>query len=116
MSGEIEVTARGHLAADAVVKTVGAELVAELRLAVGIRRKDAASGDWSDVRTDWVDVSVWGWNVAAVRQLLKGQLVEVRGRLTPTAYLTKAGEAAPSLSISARSVLIVPRAPQAVAA
>lgn len=116
MSGEIEATARGHLAADAVVKMAGTSEVCELRIAVGISRKDAATGGWVEVRTDWIDVSVWGFRIPAVSKLTKGTLVEVRGRLTPNAYLTKAGEAAASLSLSTFEVLVVPRVPQAVAA
>lgn len=111
MAGEMETTARGHLAADAVVKTVHGKEVAELRLAVGVRRKDA-SGEWQNHHTDWVDASVWGRFVAAVATLRKGQLVEIRGLLTPGAYLNKDGEAVAVSRMLASSVTVVPRAPR----
>jgi single-stranded DNA-binding protein len=112
MAGEIEATVEGHLAADAVVKLVGDKEVAELRIAVGVRRPDSA-GSWSDVRTDWVDVSVWGFSVGGAATLKKGQLVRVSGRLTPAAYISKTGEAQASLSLSTLDrVLVVARAPQ----
>jgi single-stranded DNA-binding protein len=116
MAGEIQATVEGHLAADAVVKLVGDKEVAELRVAVGVRRQDA-SGAWTDVRTDWVDVSVWGHSVGGAATLKKGQLVRVSGRLTPRAYIASSGEANPSLSISTTDrVLVVARAPQAATA
>ena len=114
MSGEIEATVRGHLAADAVVKTTpSGKPVAELRLASGVRRPDPkAEGEWIDVRTDWLDVSVWGYGVEAVASLVKGQLIEVRGRLTPGAYLNNHGEPRVDLKLTAEAVLVVPRAPR----
>lgn len=115
MAGEIEATARGHLAADAVVKSVNGREVAELRLAVGVRRKDA-SEVWQDVRTDWVDVSAWNHLVGGAATLKQGQLVEIRGLLVPGAYLGKDGEAHASTKIVASSVTIVARAPKAVTA
>lgn len=111
MSGEIEGTARGHLAADAVVKVVNGQEVAELRMAVSVRRKDS-KGEWQDHRTDWVDVTCWGSRVGGAATLVKGQLVEVRGSLTPAAYIDKGGEAQPSTKLTARSVTVVPRPPK----
>lgn len=115
MSGEIEATARGHLAADAEVVQVNGQEVARLRLAVGVRRRDDA-GVWSDVRTDWLDVSCWAGLVGRVAQLKKGAHVEVRGRLAPGAYLNSSGEAVPSTRLTAASVTIVPALPKASAA
>lgn len=111
MSGEIESTARGHLAADAVIKTVHGNQVAELRLAVGVRRKDAA-GEWQNHHTDWVDVSVWNYLASTVASLRKGTLVVVTGLLTPGAYISAAGEAVATTKIMASAVYVVPRAPR----
>jgi len=109
MSGEIEATARGHLAADAAVKLVNGQEVTELRIAVGVRRKDKTTGEWQDHRTDWVDVVVWGTQVGPCSKLTKGQLIEVRGSLEPRAYLSNAGDAVAATRITARSVTVVPR-------
>lgn len=114
MAGEIEATIRGHLAADAVVKaTPDGKEVAELRVAVGIRRK--VNDVWTDIRTDWVDVSAWNSLVGGVATLKKGQLVTVTGILTPSAYLSKEGEAVPSTKLIASMVAVIPRAPQLAA-
>lgn len=111
MAGEIEATIRGHLAADAVVKaTPEGKEVCELRVAVGVRRK--INDVWTDVRTDWVDVSAWNSLVGGAATLKSGQLVTVTGILTPGAYINKVGEAVPSTRLIASLVAVVPRAPQ----
>ena len=115
MSGEIEATVRGYLGADALVKTVHNNDVCELRVAVGVRRKDA-SGDWQDVRTDWVDVAAWGYLAADVAHLKKGDKVECRGAFVPGAYISRDGEAVASSKLVASAVLLVPRAPRDSAA
>jgi single stranded DNA-binding protein len=112
MSGEIEATARGHLAADVEVVYVNGQEVGRFRLAVGVRRRDA-NGEWQSVRTDWLDVSCWGNLVGRISQLRKGAHVEVRGRLAPGAYLDKNGTAQPSTRITASSVTLVPAAVRA---
>jgi len=122
MAGEIETRARGHLGADVVVKqTPGGREVAEFDIAVGVRKRVPATATdaehWEDVRTDWVRVSVWGKSVDSIRTLAKGTLVEVFGRLNPSAYINKnTGEAGISLDVIADRVLVVPRAPRAAAA
>lgn len=115
MSGEIESTVRGYLAADAVLKTVHSNDVCELRVAVGVRRKDT-DGTWQDVRTDWVDVAAWNRLAADCLGLRKGDLVECRGSLTPGAYISRDGEAVATTKLMARAVLVVPRAPKTEAA
>lgn len=115
MSGEIEATVRGYLGADALVKTVHGNDVCELRVAAGIRHKDA-SGEWQDVRTDWVDVSAWGYLAADVAHLKKGDKVECRGAFVPGAYINGKGEAVPSSNLMARAVLLVPRVPRSASA
>lgn len=109
MSGEVEATARGHLAADAEVRyTNSGEEVVSLRLAVGVRRRDAEKG-WIDVRTDWLDVAVWNAALAGrVTGLRKGQHVEVRGRLKFGAYIDRDGVPRPSTTLTAFSVTLVP--------
>lgn len=112
MSGEIMATARGHLAADAVVKLASSgQEVAELRLAVGVRRKDAA-GEWVDHHTDWVDVSAWASLVGPASTLRKGELVEVTGPLTPDAYLASDGTARSSTRMTARTISRPVRSPK----
>lgn len=116
MSGEIEATARGHLAADAEVRLANGKEVCALRIAVGVRRR-TDSGEWEDVRTDWIDVTVWGSQVGACSTLKKGDLVDVRGKLRPGAYLSKqTGEAVASLAIDTFGVAVVPRLPRAASA
>lgn len=109
MSGGIESTIRGHLGAAAVVKTVHESTVCEFRVAVSVRRKDAA-GEWQNIRTDWVDVACWGRLAADTAALGSGVLVEVRGVLSPGAYLNRDGEAVATSKLTAYAVLTVPRA------
>lgn len=115
MAGEIGVKARGFLGGDVQVVTArsGRE-VAEFSLAVSVRRKDG--DEWKDVRTDWVRCSAWGNLIGAVRGLTKGTLVEVEGRLTPDAYLSKNGEAVAATRVTVDKLFIVPRAPKGVSA
>lgn len=112
MAGEIEVTLRGNLGADAeVALTKNGTEVIELSVACGVTKR-LDDGSFEDVRTDWVRVSVWGWLIPAIKELRKGTRVEVAGKLKPHAYINKAGEAVADLRVTARSVLIVPRAPR----
>lgn len=112
MAGEIETRLRGFLSADADVKhTSGGREVVELSVAVNVTKRPQQDGDpWIDVRTDWARVSVWGALAASVRELKKGTLVVVEGRLTPGAYISGEGEAKPSTDVTADAVFIVPRA------
>lgn len=110
MSGEAEIRAVGFVGSPPDLRTTpaGREL-AELRLAVGVSRKDSTSGEWSELRTDWYDVTAWGKLVSVAAQIGKGDHVVVEGYLEPCAYLTKAGEAAPAVKITARTLSVIPR-------
>lgn len=114
MAGEIEVTARGFLGADAETRTIDGRELVELDVAVNVtRRPDDESKDWPVIRTDWVRVSVWGHRARHVATLKKGTLVVVEGTLKPGAYLGSDGAAHPSVDVVARNVYTVPRAVRA---
>lgn len=115
MPAPFEVVTRGRLGSDAVVKLVDGSEVAEFRIAVDTRKK-LDSGSWDTTRTDWVDVTVWGWAAAGAGRLLKGQLVDVRGSLKARAYVAKDGEPRVSLAIGTRSVGLVPVVPRELVA
>lgn len=105
MSGGIQTTIRGHLGAAAIVKTVHDSNVCELRVAVQTSRKDS-DGVWQKIATEWVDVAAWGRLSSECEDLQKGQLVEVRGVLTPGAYISRDGEAVATSKLTAYAVLL----------
>lgn len=111
MAGEMSVRLRGFLGADVKVATLeSGRQVAEFSVAVSVRRKNGDT--WEDVRTDWANCSAWGNLIPSVAGLVKGTLVEVEGRLTPRAYLSKEGEAKAETRVTVDRVFIVPRAPK----
>ncbi len=66
--------------------------VCTLRLAVNTRRKDAASGGWTD-KPNYFDVTVWGAQAeSCARFLAKGRGVAIDGRLEWREFDTREGE------------------------
>lgn len=82
MSNINRVVLVGNLTKDPEVRyTPGGTAVTNLRLAVNTRRKDGATGEWTE-KPNYFDVVVWGAQGEACGQhLAKGRPVAVDGRL-----------------------------------
>ena len=72
----------GNLTRDPELRhTPSGTAVCSLRLAVNSRRKDGATGQWSD-KPNYFDITVWGQQGESCAQYLaKGRPVGVQGRL-----------------------------------
>ncbi len=72
----------GNLTRDPELRhTPSGTAVCSLRLAVNSRRKDGATGEWSD-KPNYFDITVWGQQGESCAQYLaKGRPVAVQGRL-----------------------------------
>jgi single-strand DNA-binding protein len=72
----------GNLTRDPELRhTPSGTAVCSLRLAVNSRRKDAATGQWTD-KPNYFDITVWGQQGESCAQYLaKGRPVAVQGRL-----------------------------------
>lgn len=81
------ITATGRLGADPELKfTPTGKAVANFRIASTESKKDA-NGQWQDVSTVWLGVSVWEKDAEAVAEnLRKGDLVTVIGSLSTREY------------------------------
>ena len=73
----------GNLTRDPELRhTPSGTAVCSLRLAVNSRRKDGATGQWSD-KPNYFDITVWGQQGESCAQYLaKGRPVAVQGRLS----------------------------------
>ena len=66
--------------------------VCALRVAVNTRRKDAASGQWTE-KPNYFDVTVWGAQADSCHRFLtKGRPVAIDGRLEWREFDTRDGE------------------------
>src|SRR5215813_13473565 len=72
----------GNLTRDPELRhTPGGTAVCSLRLAVNTRRKDAATGEWTE-KPNYFDVTVWGnQGESCAQYLAKGRPVAIDGRL-----------------------------------
>ncbi|TVR77469.1 MAG: single-stranded DNA-binding protein [Saprospirales bacterium] len=79
----------GNLGADPEIRSIDSNIkVAKLRIATNESYRDK-KGDWQTV-TEWHNVSAWrGLAEKAERDLRKGSLVFVEGKLTHRKYLDK---------------------------
>ena len=69
--------------------------VCELRIACNTRRKDQASGEWTD-KPNYFNVKVWGaQGENAARYLSKGRPVAIDGRLEWREWEAQDGDKAP---------------------
>ncbi|HEY3758224.1 MAG TPA: single-stranded DNA-binding protein [Solirubrobacteraceae bacterium] len=78
--------------------------VCELRIACNTRRKDSASGEWTD-KPNYFSVKVWGaQGENAARYLAKGRPVAIDGRLEWREWETQEGAKRQEIDIIADSV------------
>ena len=99
----------GHLGADPEMRyTQSGQPVTSFRLATNRRWTDRESGD-SREETTWFRVTAWGKLAEICNEYLsKGRMVLVESdRIQASSYLTKAGEPAASLEVTARDVRFV---------
>jgi len=103
-------TISGNLTGDPELRSLpSGTSVCNIRIGHNDRRKDSASGEYHDV-PGFYDVTVWGglgeW---LSRNVTKGDKVIVAGRLMWREYETQDGSKRQAVSITAQSVIPVPR-------
>ena len=108
-------TIAGFVSKDAQIKFLASgQQLAETSIPFTPRRRNQQTGQWEDAGdTTWVDVVAWGDDAEPFAQAAtKGTFLTVTGRPQVRAYTTQAGEARSSLSVSADSWGVTPRAPK----
>ncbi len=95
----------GNLTRDPELRTTsGGTSVCSLRVAVNTRRKDGATGEWTE-KPNYFDVTVWGVQGENCAQYLqKGRPVAVDGRLEWREWQDQQGNKRQSVDIIADSV------------
>jgi single-strand DNA-binding protein len=99
----------GNLTGDPELRsTHDGTAVCHLRLASNTRRKDAATGEWSD-KPNYFDVVIWGpQGENAARYLTKGRGVAIDGRLDWREYDARDGSKRQAIDIIADTVQFLP--------
>src|SRR5207247_6288642 len=95
----------GNLTRDPELRhTPGGTAVCSLRLAVNTRRKDAATGEWTE-KPNYFDVTVWGnQGESCAQYLAKGRPVAIDGRLEWREWEAQDGSKRQAVEIIADSV------------
>ena len=95
----------GNLTKDPELRhTPGGTAVCTLRLAVNTRRKDGATGEWTE-KPNYFDITVWGNQAENCAQYLsKGRPVAVDGRLEWREWEAQDGTKRSKVDIVAQSV------------
>jgi single-strand DNA-binding protein len=95
----------GNLTRDPELRhTPGGTAVCSLRIAVNTRRKDAATGEWTE-KPNYFDVTVWGNQGESCSQYLaKGRPVAIDGRLEWREWEAQDGTKRQAVEIVADSV------------
>lgn len=101
----------GNLGRDPEMRyTPNGKAVTEFSVAVTHRGRDAQTGEWSDLGTDWFRVSIWGDRAErAAEEFKKGMRVLVEGRFRTREYEAKDGTKRTSLDVSADNVIAMDR-------
>jgi single-strand DNA-binding protein len=95
----------GNLTRDPELRhTPGGTAVCSLRIAVNTRRKDAATGEWTE-KPNYFDVTVWGnQGESCAQYLAKGRPVALDGRLEWREWEAQDGTKRQAVEIIADSV------------
>jgi len=95
----------GNLTRDPELRhTGGGTPVCSLRIAVNTRRKDGATGEWTD-KPNYFDITVWGNQAESCNQYLsKGRPVAVDGRLEWREWEAQDGTKRQAVEVVAESV------------
>jgi single-strand DNA-binding protein len=101
----------GNLGRDPEMRyTPNGRPVTEFSVAVTHRGRDAQSGEWADLGTDWFRVTVWGDRAErTAEEFKKGNRVFVEGRFRTREYDAKDGTKRTSLEITADNVIALER-------
>lgn len=92
MYNETTVTLQGRIGGEVVLREAGGTPVANFRVACTPRRRDRATGEWSDGPTQWWSVTAWRWLAEhCASSLHRGDAVVVHGRVDMRTYVNKAG-------------------------
>jgi single-strand DNA-binding protein len=82
----------------------------EMRYTPNGRGRDAQTGEWADLGTDWFRVTVWGDRAErTAEEFKKGNRVFVEGRFRTREYDAKDGTKRTSLEITADNVIALER-------
>lgn len=103
---EPHITLTGNVAAKPELRMVNDGIpVTSFRVAATPRRRDKASGEWSDGETLWFNVTVWrALAEHCVTSLSKGDKVVVTGRLASNSWVGKDGVVRAGLQVDASAV------------
>lgn len=103
---EPTITVVGNVADAPTLRTTGNGVsVASFRIANTPRRRDAATGEWSDRETVWFGVSAWRQLAEhTAHSIKKGDRVVLVGTLTSETYVAESGEVRSGLKVTAESV------------
>src|SRR5580765_1720313 len=95
----------GNLTKDPELRhTGGGTPVCSLRIAVNTRRKDGATGEWTD-KPNYFDITVWGNQAESCNQYLsKGRPVAIDGRLEWREWEAQDGTKRQAVEVIAESV------------
>lgn len=95
----------GNLTRDPELRnTPGGTAVCSLRIAVNTRRKDAATGEWTE-KPNYFDITVWGnQGESCAQYLAKGRPVAIDGRLEWREWEAQDGTKRQAVEIVADSV------------
>ncbi len=101
----------GNLGRDPEMRyTPNGRPVTEFSVAVTHRGRDAQTGEWADLGTDWFRVTVWGDRAErTAEEFRKGNRVFVEGRFRTREYEAKDGTKRTSLEITADNVIAMER-------
>jgi single-strand DNA-binding protein len=101
----------GNLGRDPEMRyTPNGRPLTEFSVAVTHRGRDAQSGEWADLGTDWFRVTVWGDRAErTAEEFRKGNRVFVEGRFRTREYDAKDGTKRTSLEITADNVIALER-------
>jgi single-strand DNA-binding protein len=103
MYSDAQFSVAGNVATDPEYKLVGAGIPRlTMRVCWTTRRKDAASDEWVDANTSFVNVTCWRRLAMNLRTCLrKGDPVVLRGRLEVRQYTGKDGHPRQSVDVDA---------------
>jgi single-strand DNA-binding protein len=106
MFNDALVVVTGYVATEPSYRTIGDGIpVLSMRVGWTRRRRDAATGEWSDGNTSFVTVTCWRKLAENLSKCLrKGDPVVLRGRLDVRSYVTKEGERRIAVDVDAASL------------
>ena len=98
----------GNLTRDPELRSTGGGTpVCSLRIAVNTRRKDQATGEWTD-KPNYFDITVWGNQAESCNQYLsKGRPVAIDGRLEWREWQAQDGTNRQSVEIIAENTQFI---------